>query len=54
MNSLNFNHLFYFWVVSRFESLTKAASELKISSPSLSIQIKQLEETIGDKLFVTT
>ena len=54
MNSLNFNHLFYFWVVSRFESLAKAASELKISSPSLSIQIKQLEETIGDQLFIRT
>ena len=52
MNSLNFNHLFYFWVVSKYESLAKASGELKISSPSLSIQIKQLEDSVGEKLFV--
>lgn len=51
MNSLNFNHLFYFWIVSKSESIAKAASELKISSPSLSTQIKQLESNIGEELF---
>lgn len=52
LNSLNFNHLFYFWKVSKFESIAKAAGELKISSPSLSTQIKQLEQSIGGDLFV--
>lgn len=52
MNSLNFNHLFYFWIVSKFESISKAADELNISSPSLSTQIKQLENNIGEELFI--
>lgn len=48
----NFNHFFYFFVTAQFGSITKAAAYLKISQPSLSAQIKTLEESLGFNAFV--
>lgn len=48
----NFNHFFYFFVTAQFGSITKASAYLKISQPSLSAQIKTLEETVGFNVFV--
>ena len=36
---------------ARLGNLTKAAEELNLTQPALSIQIKQLEQEIGEKLF---
>lgn len=47
----NFNHFFYFYAVAQFGSITKASDYLKISQPSLSAQIKTLEESLGFSLF---
>ena len=47
---INYNHLYYFYEVARFGSITKAAQHLRLSQPSLSIQIKTLEQQIGFKL----
>jgi len=47
----NFNHFFYFYVTAQFGSITKASDYLKISQPSLSAQIKTLEENLGFALF---
>ncbi|PPC93905.1 MAG: LysR family transcriptional regulator [Methylotenera sp.] len=51
MPKLNYHHLNYFWQVAKIGNLTKAAVELNISQSALSSQIKQLEESIGKKLF---
>ena len=51
MAFLNFHHLRYFRVIARELSLTKAAARLNLSVPALSIQLKQLEESLGHPLF---
>lgn len=49
--NLNFNHLYYFYVVGRAQGLTEAAKLLRISQPSLSSQMKILESRLGIPLF---
>ena len=51
MEFLNFHHLRYFWMVAKKGSVRKAAEELHVSQPSISAQLKLLEESLGDKLF---
>lgn len=48
---VNYHHLLYFWVIAEERSITAAASKLKLTQPTLSSQLKQLEETLGYKLF---
>lgn len=47
----NFNHLYYFYVVSKLGSVTGAAKALNTSQSSLSMQLKTLESQLGRKLF---
>lgn len=47
---LNYQHLLYFWSVVRTGSLTRAASELSLSPPTVSAQLRTLEERLGEKL----
>jgi LysR family transcriptional activator of nhaA len=51
MEWLNYHHLRYFWVVAKEGSLSKAAARLHVSQPSISTQIRELEEALGEKLF---
>ena len=51
MESTNYNHLFYFWTVARHGSVSKASSELRLSQPTISEQVRKLEESLGVKLF---
>jgi LysR family transcriptional activator of nhaA len=51
MGSLNYHHLYYFWVVAREGGLVAAAKRLRLSHPTLSAQIHALEERLGEKLF---
>ena len=51
MEWLNYHHLLYFWATVRHGGITKAAAELRLRPPTLSAQIRQLEETLGEKLF---
>ncbi|WP_176066576.1 LysR family transcriptional regulator [Anaeromyxobacter diazotrophicus] len=51
MEWLNYHHLLYFWTVARNGSIARAGEELRLSQPTLSTQIKKLEETLGVKLF---
>ena len=51
MEWLNYHHLRYFWSVAKEGSLRKAAESLAVSQPSISAQIRQLEEALGEKLF---
>ena len=49
---LNYHHLRYFRVIARELNLTRAATTLNLSAPALSVQLKQLEESLGHALFV--
>lgn len=51
MNSLNLNHLRYFWLTAREGSLTRASRRLQLAPSTVSTQIKALEEAIGQPLF---
>jgi LysR family transcriptional activator of nhaA len=51
MRTLNFHHLEYFWVVAREGSIVRAAEELRVSQPTISLQLKELERSLGRKLF---
>jgi LysR family transcriptional activator of nhaA len=49
---LNYHHLLYFYMVAREGSVTKAAEHLRLAQPTLSGQIRRLEESMEEKLFV--
>lgn len=49
---VNFNNLYSFYVCAEHLNISKAAGLLGISQPSLSMQIKNLEEQIGTTLFL--
>jgi LysR family transcriptional activator of nhaA len=51
MEWINYNHLFYFWTVARHGSVSMASSELQLSQPTISEQVRKLEEALGVKLF---
>lgn len=48
---LNYNHLYYFWMVAREGSVVRASEELLISQPTISAQLKDLESALGHRLF---
>lgn len=48
---LNYHHLRYFRAIAKEGSLTGAARALNLSQSSLSIQLRQLEENLGQVLF---
>lgn len=50
MEWLNYHHLFYFWQVVRAGGITKACEELRLAPPTVSAQIRSLEEQLGEKL----
>ena len=52
MDWLNYHHLLYFWTVVREGSVSKAAEKLRLSQPTVSAQVRVLEKTLGQKLFV--
>lgn len=47
----NFNHLYYFYITAKSGSVTAAAKHLSVSQPSLTSQIKVLEQQLDVKLF---
>ena len=47
---LNYQHLLYFWTVVRAGGLTRASEELRLSAPTISTQLKLLDERLGEKL----
>lgn len=54
MSRLNYHHLYYFWRVATVGNLTRVAEELHVSQSALSSQIRQLEDSMGEKLFDRT
>lgn len=51
MEWLNYHHLLYFWVVAREGGLAPAGKLLRLSHPTLSGQIRKLEDNLGLPLF---
>lgn len=51
MDWLNYHHLLYFWVVAREGSIAKACEELSLAQPTISGQLRMLEDDLGEKLF---
>jgi LysR family transcriptional activator of nhaA len=51
MEWLNYHHLLYFWAVAREGGVTRASEQLRLAQPTISGQLKALEEALGEKLF---
>ena len=59
MEWLNYHHLLYFWVVAREGSMARACKELNLARPTISGQLRSLEENeqlvarVGRRLALT-
>ncbi|QIZ77508.1 transcriptional activator NhaR [Ferrimonas lipolytica] len=51
MAHLNYNHLYYFWMVQKKGSVVAAAQALFLAPQTVTGQIRQLEQRLGGKLF---
>lgn len=51
MVPLNYNQLYYFYQIAETGSIAMASKKVLISSPALSMQLKELEESLGTALF---
>ena len=51
MNWLNYHHLYYFWVTANEGSISSASKKLRIGQPTISTQIRTLEESLSQDLF---
>ena len=49
---MEFRVIRYFLAVAREENITKAAEKLHLTQPTLSRQLRELEEELGTELFV--
>lgn len=47
---LNFRHLYYFWMVAKEGSVTRAAERLNVAVQTISAQLALLEQSIGKSL----
>jgi len=48
---LNYHHLYYFRTIAHEGGIAKAAEKLRLGQPTLSTQLRQLEESLGHLLF---
>ncbi len=51
MEWLNYHHLLYFWATAHYGSVVRASEELRLAQPTISGQVRRLEEVLGVKLF---
>lgn len=51
MTWLNYHHLYYFRVIANEGGIARAAAKLRLGQPTLSAQLRQLEEMVGKPLF---
>jgi LysR family transcriptional activator of nhaA len=51
MEWLNYHHLLYFWMVAKKGSIARACEELRLAQPTISGQLRALEQSLGEKLF---
>lgn len=51
MEWLNYHHLFYFWTTVREGGVLRASQKLRLTQPTVSEQLRSLEDAFGEKLF---
>ncbi len=51
MDWLNYHHLLYFWTVAKEGSVSRAATSLHVSQPTVSAQLRSLQKSLGQQLF---
>ena len=51
MTEMNYNHLRYFWEVAHDGNLTRTAARLNLSQSAVSVQIRKLEDRLGQRVF---
>jgi LysR family transcriptional activator of nhaA len=51
MEWLNYHHLYYFWTIAREGGISRAAKLLRLAQPTVSGQLRLLEDAIGQRLF---
>lgn len=51
MDWLNYHHLLNFWMVAREGSVQRASELLHVTPASVSVQVRQLEKSLGVRLF---
>jgi LysR family transcriptional activator of nhaA len=54
MERLNYHHLRVFWTAAREGGVTRASEKLHVSQPTVTTQIRALEQALGQKLFART
>jgi LysR family transcriptional activator of nhaA len=52
VDTLNHHHLYHFWMVVREGGVTRASEQLNVSQPTVSGQLRELQEALGEKLLV--
>lgn len=50
MTTLNYRHLYYFWVVAKEGGIARAAERLDMAIQTISAQVKALEQDLGHQL----
>lgn len=51
MEWLNYHHLLYFWMIAKEGTIARACQQLRLAQPTISGQLRALEESLGEKLF---
>jgi len=52
MEWLNYHHLLYFWMVAREGTVARASRQLGLAQPTISGQLRTLENALNEKLFM--
>lgn len=52
MEWLNYHHLYYFWIVAREGTISRACKKLRLAQPTISRQLAQLEGNLDEQLFI--
>ena len=52
MSKMELRQLEYFAAVARLKNYTRAADEMYVSQPTISVSIQKLEEELGTKLII--
>jgi len=52
VDTLNHHHLYHFWMVVREGGVTRASEQLHVSQPTVSGQLRELQQALGEKLLV--